>query len=389
MLSDALLLVTVVSLALMLGIYATVPFFLRRPRASAGRRPPISVLKPLKGVDDGLYDNLASFAVQRYPRFQIVCGVAEPDDPAVDVVRRLQRDFPHVDIAICTRAAHAGRNPKVSNLAALSARARHPYWLISDSNTRVHADYLAETVAEFAGDPKVGLVTNLFVGTQERSIGAVLENLQLNSFVASAVCASQLLTKAPIVIGKSMMFRRRDLEAVGGWAVVRDILAEDFVLGRRFREAGFQVTASPHVVTTINRGWGLRRFLNRHLRWSQLRRRMTLPVFVVENLVQPTLWALLLACSGRPLPAAGAVTLKIAADAALARRLRGYAYPLWQLLLIPVKDLLIVGLWFVAAFRRRVWWRDNRLWIGPGTLLLDSPRGAKAVTRAAPVDVGA
>jgi ceramide glucosyltransferase len=388
-LSDILLIVTLASLALTLGIYATVPFFLRRPRAPAGRRPPISVLKPLKGVDDGLYENLASFAVQRYPRFQIVCGVADPHDPAIEVVRRLQRDFPHADIVISTQARGRGRNPKVNNLAALSARARHPYWLISDSNTRVHPDYLAENVAEFFANPRVGLVTNLFVGTQEETVGAILENLELNSFVASAVCASQLLTKTPIVIGKSMMFRRDDLEALGGWAAVRDILAEDYVLGARFREAGFKVTASAHVVTTVNQRWGFRRFLNRHLRWCQMRRRMTAPVFFTENLVRPTLWAFLLACAGQPLPAAAVVAAKVAADAALTRRLRGHAYPLHRLLLIPFKDLLLAGVWLVAVFRRRVWWRDNPLWIGPGTLLLESPRAVKPVARPAPVDVGA
>jgi ceramide glucosyltransferase len=371
--SGFLVFVTFLSLVITLAVNAAVPLYLARRRNRAAPRPPISILKPLKGVDDGLFENLASFAAQRYPRFELVFGVSDPNDPALAVIERLRRAFPETAISVSTQAPDLGRNPKVNNLAALSRHASHPYWLISDSNTRVHPDYLAETVAEFR-DPHVGLVTNVLAGTRERGLYALLENLHLNSFVASAVCAAQL-ARTPIVIGKSMLFRRRDLEALGGFEAVRDVLAEDHELGLRFRRAGFRVALSPHVVSTVNERWSRRSFLNRHLRWGQIRRRMAPFAFFGEPLLQPTWWALALAMTGEIGLAAAAVGAKVVADSLLALRLRGVAYPLARLACIPVKDLALAAVWLVAAFRRRVFWRGHVLWIGPGTRLLDvAPR---------------
>jgi len=198
-LAEALVFLAFLSLGLTLATNVAVPVHLRRKRHGAGPRPSISVLKPLKGVDDGLFENLLSFAAQRYARFELVFGVADPRDPALEVVERVRRAYPNTPIRVSTHAPELGRNPKVNNLAAISRLASHPYWLISDSNTRVHPDYLADTVAEFK-DPHVGLVTNVLAGVGEKGLGALLENLHLNSFVASAVCAAQI-ARSPIVIG--------------------------------------------------------------------------------------------------------------------------------------------------------------------------------------------
>jgi ceramide glucosyltransferase len=363
-LAEALVFLAFLSLGLTLATNLAVPVWLRRRKRGAGPRPPISVLKPLKGVDDGLFDNLASFAAQRYPRFELVLGVADPLDPALSVVERLKEAFPRVEIRVSTHAPDLGQNPKVSNLAALSRLARHPCWLISDSNTRVHPDYLADLVAELS-DPRVGLVTSVLAGVREKGLGALLENLHLNSFVASAVCAAQI-ARSPIVIGKSMLFRSRDLEAVGGFDAVRDVLAEDHALGLRFRRAGWKVALSPHVVATVNERWSLRSFVNRHLRWAQIRRRMAPLAFFTEPLLQPVWWAAALALAGRPALAGAIVLAKVVSDSAVARRLRGVSFPPRGLLLIPAKDLAILALWLVAAFRRRVRWRGNALVLGAG-----------------------
>lgn len=365
---DLLVTVALVSLGATLLTYATVFRCLRR-RAAGAPCPPVSILKPLKGHDDGLFGNLASFAELDYPRFEILFGVEDPDDPAVGVARRVQRAYPHVDIRVVLGAPAIGLNPKVNNLASLSRGARYPFWLISDSNTRVRRRYLRETVASF-GDPEVGLVTSVFAGTGEASAGALLENLHLNSFVASGMCGRQTALGRALVIGKSMLFRRRDLEALGGWESVADILAEDYVLGLRFAEAGFKVATSRHVIETRNERWGVRRFLNRHVRWSQIRRRIAPVAYFFEPLLNPVLWAALLLAAGRPWLALSITLAKIAADDVLAWRLRGHGYRWRHLAWIPLKDLVVAALWLVGAFRRRVWWRGNVLRIGPGTRLV-------------------
>jgi ceramide glucosyltransferase len=366
----------------------------RRTDAGRGHAPAVSVLKPLKGLDDGLYENLASFARQEYPEFELVCGSPDRDDPAIGVVERLKAEFPGVPVSVAVCERPIGRNPKVNTLASLLAAARHEHVLISDSNVRVATGYLRDTVAELA-DPRVGLVTNPIAGVGERTVGAAFENAHLGGFVAGAVAGAALFAGRPIVIGKSMLFRRRDLEALGGLRAVRHVLAEDYVLGRRFERAGHRVAISPHAIATVNETWPVGRFVARHLRWGQLRRRIAPAAYLAEPLLNPVPWLAALAAAGvsglslGPLSSAGLViaaaagtVAKVASDALLVRRLRGIPLAPTYLALVPLKDLLVAAIWAVAAFRRTVEWRGTPLRIGPGSRLLrpraPAPRRSRA-----------
>ncbi len=366
----------------------------RRPSGPAPA-PPISVLKPLKGLDDGLYENLVSFARQAYPEFELVFGTPDRDDPALALVHRLKAAFPHVPMSVAVCEAPYGRNPKVRTLAGLLPLARHEHVLVSDSNVRVSAGYLAETAAALA-DPRVGLVTNLIAGRGERTLGAAFENAHLGTFVAGGVAGAALLAGRAIVVGKSMLFRRGDLERIGGLRAVRHVLAEDYVLGRRFETAGFRVVVSPHVIGTVNEAWTVRRFAARHVRWGQLRRQIAPLGYLAEPLLDPIPWlaavtvvggagASLGAVGPLALAAAGmaGIALKAASDALLVRRLRGEPLAARHVALLPLKDLLVAAIWAVAAVRRRVEWRGTVLRIGPESRLL-RVRGAGRAAAGAP-----
>lgn len=387
----ALLAVSAVSLLLVFVAHLSLWGRLRA-RGAAGRNvplPPISVLKPLKGLDEALFENLASLARQDYPGFELVLGAEDPCDPALEVARRLRQAFPSVSIQIVAGAAPFGMNPKVRNLVSLSARARHEHWLISDANVRVGPTYLRELAGAYAPDD-VGLVHSLIAGVGHHSLGALFENLHLNGFVAPMVAGAQTVAGVPTVIGKSMLFRGRDLVELGGWARVRDVLAEDYVLGRAFQSAGWTVGLCAHPIQTVNQRWPVSRFIERHLRWAQMRRHISPAAFVGELFANPTLWLFALgavsAVQGSPagrvaavLGIAAKVSLDAAAMALLQRRRPGLG-----VLAAPLKDLLIAAVWPIAALKRTVCWRGNPARITAGSVLVPIAPPAPVVVEAQP-----
>jgi ceramide glucosyltransferase len=241
--------------------------------------------------------------------------------------------------------------------------------LISDSNVRPGPDYLRR-LRGYQQVRGADLVSTLLCGVGEGSVGARLENLQLNSWVVASVCFTELFGH-PCVIGKTMFLRRGALEVVGGLEGVRDILAEDYTLGARFTDAGFKVVASPYVLRVVSGARDLATFFNRHLRWGQMRRRIAPLTFLLELASQPAPWfALTLLLGGPSLQALAVAGLaaKYAVEVALYYRLAG-RLPLASLLWIPLKDLLVFAMWFGSATRTTVIWRGNRMRIGPESRL--------------------
>ncbi len=354
------------------------------PSVDAGTGPPVSILKPLRGLDDNLFDNLSSFCTQDYPEYEVLFSLQDHNDPAYKVAKMVQDKYPDSNITIVVERCNAGLNPKVNNLIPAYRKSRHPFILISDSNVMVGRDYLRETMRH-AQDPSVGLVSNLIRGVGGRSIGAVLENLHLNSFVIGSVSFLDRFLGMPCVIGKSMLMKKNDLRALGGLEAFKDILAEDFIIGREMHRAGKRVVLSNYLISNVNENWDIRRFLNRHTRWGKLRWRIGGVKYLSELFVNPVFVAVLpIVLSGPSRLTAGFAGLvsliKVLGDSIIGRRIEAQGRDYlsaerspFTYFLVPLKDIIIGVLWFVPLLSATVVWRGNRYLIGDDSRLSPCP----------------
>ncbi len=338
--------------------------------------PPISILKPLKGLDDNLFDNLESFCLQDYPAYEIIFSIQDHDDPSCRIVRKIKDKYPDREITVLIERCDEGLNPKVNNLIPAVRAARYGHVLISDSNVLVGRDYL-RAVAGPMSDDRVGLVSSLIRGVRGRTLGSVFENLHLNSFIAGSVCLLDRFLHMPCVIGKSMLMRKADLEAIGGMHAVKDFLAEDYIIGKRMHDSGRRVVLSNYAVNNVNEYWGLKKFINRHTRWGKLRWRIGGPKYLAElagNAVFMSFLPLLLSGFSAVTAslAIGVSAIKMGGDYYLGRRLRTGMNPLLYLF-VPVKDIVIGCIWFVPLLSSSVVWRGNRYVIGDSSLLAPYP----------------
>ena len=353
-----------------------------RARAPAATRPnAVSVLKPLNGTDGALYDNLRSFFEQDHPNYELVFGVTDASDPALDVVKQLRRAFPNLPSRVVVHDGNAALNPKVRNLLGMLPHAAHDLVLISDSNVRAPAHYVSE-LARLHATGNVGIVTNLFAGTGERTLGAALENVQLNGFCAAG-SALPTLSGDAAVIGKSTLFSRSALDQLGGLSRLACVLAEDFVLGKMFENAGLRVVIAPTVLATPNQDSSLRATFARHLRWSMLRWRLRPVAALLEPVTSPLL---MLPLAWRLFGCAALVWFALV----LAVRdlggwvaLRGWQRAWVPVLLGPVRELAAPWAWLAGAFKRHVTWRGQRLRISAGTLLYAETAKRRRLVRSA------
>ncbi|MFZ5906470.1 MAG: ceramide glucosyltransferase [Nitrospirota bacterium] len=334
--------------------------------------PGISILKPLKGIDDNLFDNLASLCRQDYPRYEIIFALQDYNDPACKVARKIREKHPEQDITILVEQCSTGLNPKVNNLVPALKASKYEMILISDSNVMVGRDYLKETAGHML-DPDTGLVSNLIQGTGGRSLGSVFENLHLNSFIMGSVCFLDRFLKMPCVIGKSMLMRKKDLEAIGGFPAVKDVLAEDYLIGKKMENAGKKVILSHYMIRNVNQYWGIRKFLNRHIRWGKLRWRIGGFRYVSELIGNPVFMSSIPMFLWEPSKITASLFLassciKIMGDLYIGKIIRA---PMRSFLyfLSPVKDMIIGIIWFIPLLSNTVIWRGNKYLIGKDSCL--------------------
>ena len=345
--------------------------FLRRssldaPSAGAAR-PPVTVLKPLKGPGVELDANLESFCRQDYPAYQIVFGVEDARDPAVEVVRGLMRRFPHVDIALAI-GHEDGANRKVANLVHMMSHARHDVLVLSDADIRVRPDYLQRLVGPLA-DPTIGLTTCLYRGHATSGLPAIVESLLVNTDFLPMVLMAQWVQRFRYAYGASIAFRREALDAIGGFEALRDQLADDNVLGRRIAEAGWRLRLLPYVVETVPDSRTMRDVWRHHLRWARTYRVCQPLGWFATIIIQTTLWGVLavLATHGAPvgwLALGTALLLRLVGLRGIAGMLRD-TDTMRHLWLVPLKDLAYSGVWLASWLGRTVDWSGQLLRVLP------------------------
>ena len=255
------------SLYQLLAAYA-VRRFAAQPRSKPQTKPPVTLLKPLCGDEAGLYQNLRSFCELDYPDLQIVCGVREPDDPAIAVVQKLQADMPHVDLVLVSNPVLHGANYKVSNLINMMTAAKHDMLVMSDSDMLVDGGYLDAVVGALQR-PGAGLATCLYIGRPTAGLWSAIGAAGINYWVLPSATVSKLLGGKNGCYGATIAIRRPTLERVGGFAALKDQLADDYALGALVEGGGEEVVVAPYFPTTIVDEPNFQALFRHELRWAR------------------------------------------------------------------------------------------------------------------------
>jgi ceramide glucosyltransferase len=340
------------------------------PRAAAAPRP-VTVLKPLCGLDVELEANLRSFCAQQHPEFQVLFGVRDAGDPAIPVAERVIADHPDLDLELVVDDRAAGTNFKICNLINMAPRIRHDIIVVADSDMRATPDYLGQVTAPFA-DPRVGAVTCLYRGSAVdggSSLGRLASRLGamfVNDWFAPSVLVSLGLRPVRFCLGATMAVRRSVLESLGGFECLADELADDYLLGRRVAQAGHAIVLSDYVIENVMHETGPRALLAHELRWARTMRSMEPAGFgaaiVTDTVPLTALTAALVLASGGGAalalgPLVAALALRLLGHIATARALRVRQGPTpW---LIPLRDCLTMAVRIASFLPGRVEWRGH------------------------------
>jgi ceramide glucosyltransferase len=335
--------------------------------------PPVSILKPLKGTDPDIYESFRSHCLQDYPEYEIIFGVNDPSDPAVESVEQLKREFPARKIHLVVSPVKLGANVKVSNLAQMVRAASHECVIVNDSDIRVESDYLRRIVAPLI-DNHTGMVTCLYRGVAAPTLGSRLESLGISTdFWAGVLVARQLEGGLHFGLGSTLAFRRHDLDRIGGFESIVDYLADDYELGRSIAGLGLRVLLSDVVVETHLPGYNFGGFLAHQMRWARGVRDSRLGGYIGLAFTFGLTWALLnlIAAHGAAwswVVLAAVFFLRVATALVVGKYALEDRQLVSQLWLLPVRDLIAVGVWLVSFAGHTVTWRGDRFELKDGRL---------------------
>ncbi len=360
-----------------LAIYAAIAFFSQAKAEASGSEleflPPISILKPICGVDDRSYQNLSSFCKLDYPDYQIIFGVQTQTDPSIAVIQKLIQDFPGLDIQYVTCDRILGTNLKVSNLASAAALAKHELLLLADSDVCVGCDYLQQVVQPMS-DLEVGVVTCMY-RSQTQGWLATFAALAISTDFLPSVLVARQLKGMNFALGATILIRKSVLTAIGGFAAIADYLEDDFQLGHLPSQAGYRVVLSDYVVDHVMGGEKLVDFLHHQTRWHRGIRFARPGGYLGLIFTYGTVSSLLFLLSTSSLLGwvVLALTWTIRYTMAWLVGVKYLQDPIAQkgLWLVPLRDAIGFLLWFYSFMGNKIEWRGRKLQLVKGGKLLE------------------
>lgn len=337
--------------------------------------PPVTILKPVKGMDAASFENFASFCRQDYPLFQIVFAAASAEDPAIPVIRQLIAAFPSVDIDLVVDGRIHGPNYKVCNLINAWSMAKHDIIIVCDSDIRVGPRYLREVAGLFR-DSSVGLVTSLYRSSRVMNLPTALEALGFTSEMVPNVMVAVCLEGLTFALGASMAVRREALARIGGFEALADYLADDYQLGNMVHRAGYRLELSGYFVESVMKRERLSGILSRQLRWARTMRASRPLGYFASGITQPVPAAVLaLLASGFSPAGWSAVALlglsRLCCGTIFSRVFIHDGLLPRYLWLLPLRDLLSFATWALSFLGNRVVWRSHVFRVLPGGKIHD------------------
>jgi ceramide glucosyltransferase len=367
---DALLLLALASFAYyVVAIVAALRFFSRRDVASLASdfTPPISILKPVYGLDRETYQNYASFCTQDYPDYEIVFCVSDDGDPAIPVIAQIARDFPDCRIKLLIGSEALGVSDKVNKLCRMAHEAQHGILAVSDSDVRVEPGYLRAIAAPFR-DPAVGAVTCLYRGLTDGSLAAKLEAIGNSTDFTAGVLVAWLFAPVNFTLGATMAATKKCLAEIGGFEALVDHFSDDYELGNRIAARGHRVELSTFPVSIVYPRQTLADAFRHQLRWN-VSIRFSRPAGHFGLIFTQALPLALLAAVFAP---SAAWSISLLVSYLLLRGISAWIVGVYgmhdagvgmHLELLPLRDAFAFLVWLASFFPQRILWRGREFYI--------------------------
>jgi ceramide glucosyltransferase len=359
-----------------LAIFSSLRFFLTtrsKTGEAGGFVPPVSILKPVRGLDPEAYENFSSFCRQDYPDYEVLFCIGDTSDPVFPVLQQLVRDFPERQIRIVIGSGRIATNDKVAKLARLVEEASHEYLVINDSDVRVKPDYLRQVIAPLA-NPSTGAVTCFYVPAEESTWVQRLQDIGMVSDFYPGILVAKQLDGVKFALGPTIATTRTRLQAFGGYASIENRPADDLLVGRFIAEQGYEVELLPYTISTVADYQSINELFHKRLRWITVMRHMR-PwghVGLIFTLGLP--WALL-AVALLPTPGIAVSYLGgyliVRAVLTILVGSWGLRQPgIWKkLVLIPLWDGMASLIWLTSFTRKTIRWRGRDYLMRDGNLV--------------------